>query len=50
LEPDASTRLQVAGWTARRKGLPYICARTIAPETAAILREALASAGMLAAG
>jgi ABC-type phosphate/phosphonate transport system substrate-binding protein len=50
LEPDVSARLQVACWTARRKGLPYICARTIAPETVAILREALASAGMLAAG
>jgi len=46
----AAANVQVVGWTASRKGLPYICARTVAPETVSIVREALASAGMLAAG
>lgn len=50
LEPDVSAGLRAVGWTAHRKGLPYICARAIAPETVSTLRETLASAGMLAAG
>ena len=50
LEPEVAATLRAVGWTARRKGLPYICARGIAPATVAILREELASAGMLAAG
>ncbi|WP_315923478.1 phosphate/phosphite/phosphonate ABC transporter substrate-binding protein [Mesorhizobium sp. SP-1A] len=43
LEPDVSARLQVVGWTARRKGLPYVTARATPPETVAILREVLAT-------
>lgn len=50
LEPDVSAGLRTVGWTAHRKGLPYICARAIAPDTVSTLRETLASAGMLAAG
>jgi ABC-type phosphate/phosphonate transport system substrate-binding protein len=46
----ATRELAVVGWTARRKGLPYICAKTLPPETVAILREAAAEAGMLAPG
>ncbi len=49
-EPDVSSRLEVVGWTARRKGLPYICARALPAETVSTLREVLASAGMLVAG
>ena len=42
-EPEASARLQVVGWTARRKGLPFVTARSTPPETVAALREALAT-------
>lgn len=45
-EPAAKT-LAVAGWTARRKGLPYICAKALPPETVAALREAAVEASML---
>jgi ABC-type phosphate/phosphonate transport system substrate-binding protein len=48
LEPGVSGTLRVVGWTARRKGLPYICAQAMPPETVSALREVLASAGMLA--
>lgn len=39
-EADAVAALSVVGWTARRKGLPYITARATPPETVAVLREA----------
>ena len=44
LEPDVSARLQVAGWTARRRGLPFITARATPPRIVAALRAALAAA------
>lgn len=37
----AAAELEVVGWTARRKGLPYITARATPPETIAILRGIL---------
>ncbi len=43
LEPNVAARLHVVGWTARRKGLPFITARTTPPQTVAALREALAT-------
>ena len=43
----AAQKLAVVGWTGRRKGLPYICARNLPPETLAALREAATEAGML---
>jgi len=46
----AARELAVVGWTGRRKGLPYICAENLPPQTVAALREAAAEAGMLAAG
>jgi ABC-type phosphate/phosphonate transport system substrate-binding protein len=39
-EPPA-VELEVVGWTARRKGLPYITARATPPETVAVLRDIL---------
>jgi ABC-type phosphate/phosphonate transport system substrate-binding protein len=44
----AAKELAVVGWTARRKGLPYITARATPPATTAILRDALATLGMTA--
>lgn len=44
----AAEELAVVGWTARRKGLPFITALTTPSETVAVLRAALADAGMLA--
>ncbi len=44
LEPNLSARLQVVGWTARRRGLPFITARATPPRIVAALREALAAA------
>ncbi len=41
-EPKAR-HVEVVGWTARRKGLPFITARTTPGEIAAILREVLAA-------
>ncbi len=37
----AARALEVVGWTARRKGLPYITARATPPATVAVLREIL---------
>lgn len=34
--------LAVVGWTARRKGLPYICSRMLPPDTVETLRAVLA--------
>lgn len=45
----AARNLVVVGWTAGRKGLPYICAKELPPETVAALREAGTEAGMLVA-
>lgn len=45
-EPAAKA-LTVVGWTARRKGLPYITARTSPPETVTALRGALSELGMI---
>ncbi|RUU65594.1 phosphate ABC transporter substrate-binding protein [Mesorhizobium sp. M2C.T.Ca.TU.009.01.2.1] len=36
--------VKVVGWTARRKGLPYITARTTPEKTIAMMREAVAAA------
>lgn len=47
LEPAAQD-VQIVGWTARRKGLPFITARTTPGETVRILQHVMASAGMLA--
>jgi ABC-type phosphate/phosphonate transport system substrate-binding protein len=46
-EPAAGD-LVVVGWTARRKGLPFITSRVTPPDVLAILRGALAGEGMLA--
>jgi ABC-type phosphate/phosphonate transport system substrate-binding protein len=43
-EPAAG-ELAVVGWTARRKGLPFITSRTTPPDTVQILREVLAAEG-----
>ncbi len=40
---SAARKLQVVGWTARRKGLPFITARSTPAPTVATLREALSS-------
>lgn len=40
--------LQVVGWTARRKGLPFITSRATSGEIVRVLQHAMASAGMLA--
>lgn len=39
----AAQKVAVVGWTARRKGLPYITARTTPDKTLKALREALAN-------
>jgi ABC-type phosphate/phosphonate transport system substrate-binding protein len=41
----AARKLQVVGWTARRKGLPFITARSTPAPTVAALRETLTSLG-----
>lgn len=46
-EPAAQA-VRVVGWTARRKGLPFITARLMPVATIGSLRKALSSAGMLA--
>jgi ABC-type phosphate/phosphonate transport system substrate-binding protein len=40
----AAKGVKVVGWTARRKGLPYITARTTPEKTIAMMREAVAAA------
>jgi ABC-type phosphate/phosphonate transport system substrate-binding protein len=45
----AAREVQVVGWTARRKGLPYITARAIPAATVAVLRHALSELGMTVA-
>lgn len=44
----AAKELVVVGWTARRKGLPYITARTSPAATVTALRAALSELGMIA--
>ncbi|MHA6643185.1 phosphate/phosphite/phosphonate ABC transporter substrate-binding protein [Mesorhizobium sp. A623] len=44
----AARYVQIVGWTARCKGLPFITARTTPVETIGSLRKALSAAGMLA--
>jgi ABC-type phosphate/phosphonate transport system substrate-binding protein len=44
-EPDIAARLQVVGWTARRKGLPFITAKATPPVVVAALQQAVANAG-----
>jgi ABC-type phosphate/phosphonate transport system substrate-binding protein len=39
----AAKGVRVVGWTARRKGLPYITARTTPEDTVAAMREAVAA-------
>jgi ABC-type phosphate/phosphonate transport system substrate-binding protein len=46
----AARKLQVVGWTARRKGLPFITARNTPAPTVAALREALSSLAASQAG
>ncbi|TIO52520.1 MAG: phosphate ABC transporter substrate-binding protein [Mesorhizobium sp.] len=41
----AARRVKVVGWTARRKGLPFITARTTPADIMASMREAVASVG-----
>lgn len=41
----AAQRVMVVGWTGRRKGLPFITARTTTPKIVAALREAIATIG-----
>lgn len=48
LEPDAAALLQVIGWTARRRGLPLITARSTPAGVLAILRQAVADASFAA--
>ena len=43
-EPDISRRMQVVGWTARRKGLPFITAGSTPRSVVVALRDALAEA------
>ncbi len=43
----AAAELRVVGWTARRKGLPFVTAKATPPETVAALREAASGTGML---
>lgn len=40
----AAAELEVVGWTARRMGLPFIAARTLDPDTIAVLRDVLSGA------
>ncbi|MDG4895741.1 PhnD/SsuA/transferrin family substrate-binding protein [Mesorhizobium sp. WSM4976] len=40
----AAKGMKVVGWTARRKGLPFISARTTPEKTIAVMREAVAAA------
>jgi ABC-type phosphate/phosphonate transport system substrate-binding protein len=40
----AARQVKVVGWTRRRKGLPFITARTTPEEIVAVLREAVAAA------
>jgi ABC-type phosphate/phosphonate transport system substrate-binding protein len=47
LEP-AAQNVQIVGWTMRRKGLPFITARTTPGDTVRVLQRVMASAGMLA--
>lgn len=42
-EPAAADALQIVGWTAKRKGLPFITAKTTSPEIVEALRAALAA-------
>lgn len=44
--PAASAKLQVIGWTARRKGLPFIAGRAVPEKTRLVLRETLHEFGM----
>lgn len=44
----AARQVQIVGWTALCKGLPFITARTMPGETVRVLQRAMASAGMLA--
>ncbi|MDX8468006.1 PhnD/SsuA/transferrin family substrate-binding protein [Mesorhizobium sp. VK23B] len=42
----AARQVKVVGWTARRKGLPFITARTTSPDVIASMREAIAELGL----
>ena len=43
---SAARGVKVVGWTARRKGLPFITARTTPESTVTAMREAIASLGL----
>src|SRR5690606_27708972 len=42
----AARNLRVVGWTARRLGLPFICARGICAKVQAVLREIVSARGI----
>ncbi|RUT92762.1 phosphate ABC transporter substrate-binding protein, partial [Mesorhizobium sp. USDA-HM6] len=42
----AARRVKVVGWTARRKGLPFITGRTTPASTVSAMREAIAVLGL----
>jgi ABC-type phosphate/phosphonate transport system substrate-binding protein len=44
----AARHVQVVGWTARRKGLPFITARTTPSDIVRVVQHVMASAGMFA--
>lgn len=44
-EPDTAARLDVVGWTGKRKGLPYIMARALGQHERAV-RAAIQSSGL----
>lgn len=48
LEKSAS-QVGAVGWTARRRGLPYICSRTVSAGSVTTIREALLTAGIIVA-
>ncbi|OQM77494.1 phosphate ABC transporter substrate-binding protein [Pseudaminobacter manganicus] len=45
-EPTVSAGLRVVGWTARRKGLPFIAGRAVSQRDRLVLRETLHELGM----
>ena len=47
---DNASKVSVIGWTARRRGLPYICSKTVPSATVTVMRGALLSAGIIVDG
>lgn len=44
-EPDIAAGLQVVGWTARRKGLPFVTAKRTPQDVVAVLKDIVADMG-----